>query len=182
MRNLNLIAALNTPKRTFACASMTTRSIRSGRCAAYAPEGLRFLWAFASEFMAKAPNAARRAAMVLMLAAACTNHKSAAMQYATAHAGGIVNSTRPLWVKYTALHADVLESEYTPDIRELNPKRVVVGHGGVWMYIYSVYWNVTGIFVRYDPAFPTPSTAPSDSDQMTYVRLGRDVYWFSKPR
>src|SRR5216683_2262083 len=117
MRNLNLIAALHTPKRTFACASMTTRSIRSGRCAAYASEGLRFLWAFASEFMAKAPNAARRAAIVLMLAAACTNHQSAAMQYATAHAGGIVNSTRPLWIKYTALHADVLESEYTPDIR-----------------------------------------------------------------
>src|SRR5260370_23006724 len=114
MRNLNLIAALHTPKRTFACASMTTRSIRSGRCAAYAPEGLRFLWAFASEFMAKAPNAARRPAMVLMLAPACTTHKSAAMQYATAHARGMSNSTRPLWLTHTALHPAVPVLDYTP--------------------------------------------------------------------
>jgi hypothetical protein len=104
------------------------------------------------------------------------------MQYATAHASSIVNSTRPLWIKYTTLHADVPESEYTPDIRALNPNLVVAGQQGVWMYIYSVYWNVTGIFVRYDPAFPTPSSAPPDSVQMTYVRLGRDVYWFSMPR
>jgi hypothetical protein len=120
--------------------------------------------------------------LVMMLAAGCTNHRSAAMQYATAHASSILNSTRPLWIKYTALHAEVPESEYTPDIRALKPTRVVAGNQGVWMYIYSVYWNVTGIFVRYDPAFPTPSTKPPDSVQMTYVRLGRDVYWFSMPR
>jgi len=127
----------------------------------------------------------RRAAamvLVLVLAAGCTNHQSEAVQYATAHARSIVSSTRPLWIKYTALHEEVPESEYTPDIRALKPTRVVAGTQGVWVYIYSVYWNVTGIFVRYEPAFPTPSTAPPDTDQMTYQRLGRDVYWFSRPR
>ena len=128
------------------------------------------------------PRGAAAIVLVLMLAADCTNEQSAAMQYATAHAPSLVDSTRPLWIKYTALRAEVPESEYTPDIRALKPNRVVTGREGGWMYLYSVYWNVTGIFVRYDPAFPTPSTAPPDSVQMTYVRLGRDVYWFSIPR
>lgn len=120
--------------------------------------------------------------LVLMLAAGCTNHQSEAVQYTTAHARSIVNSTRPLWIKYTALHAEVPESEYTPDIRALKPTLVVAGNEGVWMYIYSVYWNVTGIFVRYDPRFPTPSTVAPDTVQTTYERLGPDVYWFSRPR
>ena len=122
------------------------------------------------------------AVLVLILTAGCTNHRSDAVHYASAHAGTIVSSTRPLWIKYAALHAEVPESEYTPDIRALKPARVLAGKEGVWVYIYSVYWNVTGIFVRYDPAFPTPSTAPPDTVQTTYERVGPDVYWFSTPR
>ena len=121
-------------------------------------------------------------ALLLILAAGCTNHKSEAVQYATGHAGSLVHSTRPLWVKYTALPSDIPESEYTPDIRALKPSKVVAGRQGMWIYIYSVYWNLTGIFVRYDPAFPTPGAKPPDSEQTTYERLGPDVYWFSTPR
>jgi len=121
-------------------------------------------------------------ALALMLSADCTDYRSAATKYATAHATSLAQSTRPLWIKYTALLADVPKSEYTADIRALNPNRVVAGRQGMWMYINSTYLSVTGIFVRYDPSFPTPGTAPTDSVEMTYRKLGPDVYWFSMPR
>lgn len=120
--------------------------------------------------------------IAMMFVADCANRQAEVIKYATAHAGRIVATTRPLWIKYNNIAVEIPESEYTPDIRALRPSRVVAGRGGVFLYVYSVYSKVTGIFVRYDPAFPTPATTPPDSVEMTYLRLGPDVYWFSMPR
>ncbi len=119
--------------------------------------------------------------LFLMLAAHCSN-RDEVMQYATAHAASLVESTRPLWAKYSASPADIPESEYPPDVRALNPDLVTAGKAGVALYIKTSAVHVTGIFIRYDPSFPTPSAAPPDSDEMTYRRLGDDVFWFSRPR
>jgi hypothetical protein len=102
-------------------------------------------------------------------------------QYAMTHAATLVTDTRPVWTKYRPA-ADVPESEYTADMRALKPDRVTASDAGVWLYINTRYPYVTGIFIRYDPSFPTPSDAPPDSVNMTFRRLGNDVFWFSMPR
>jgi hypothetical protein len=112
----------------------------------------------------------------------CTNHRSEAVQYVTTHGRDIVTSTRPLWIKYKAHAIEIPPSEYPPHVRALKPVQVFVNEKGVTMYIYSVYWNVTGIYIRYDPAFDPPSTLPPDSVETRYERLAPDLYWFSRPR
>jgi hypothetical protein len=115
-----------------------------------------------------------------ILAASCRD-ADRVQQYAKTHAATLVTDTRPVWTRYR-LAADIPESEYTRDMRALKPDRVTASDAGVWLYINTTYPYVTGIFIRYDPSFPTPSDAPPDSDNMTYRRLGNDVFWFSKPR
>ena len=120
--------------------------------------------------------------VAVIVASACANHKAAAIQYAAAHASSLVTTTRPLWTTSRATGKEITESKYTADIRALHPNGVVAGPQGMWIYVYSSYANVTGIFVRYDPAFPTPPPAQHDPVDMGFVRLATDVYWFSVPR
>ena len=76
---------------------------------------------------------------------------------------------------YSKAARNLLEGKYA-DRKDLAPPHM---RGACNIFIVHCR---DGIFVRYDPAFPAPSTAPPDSVQMTYVRLGPDVYWFSMPR
>lgn len=120
----------------------------------------------------------------VLLAARCSNRDpERVQQYAAGRSASLVESARPLWAKYSAVSAGIPESEYTPDIRALDPDLVVAGNAGLALYIRTSALHVTGIFIRYDPSFPiTPSIAPPDSDQMTYRRLADDVFWFSRPK
>lgn len=120
--------------------------------------------------------------LVVLLTARCADRDPEAIQYASDHAASIVATTRPLWVKYLARPVEIPESEYTEHLRALKPDLINVGRAGVWLYIRTNYPHVTGVFIRYDPSFPTPTSAPPDSDDMTFRRLGDDVFWLSKPR
>lgn len=85
-------------------------------------------------------------------------------------------------MKYKARGAEIPPPEWPPDIRALQPAQVFVTPKGVMMYIYSVPWNLTGIYIRHDPSFEPPATVPHDSDETRYERIAPDVYWFSRPR
>ena len=129
----------------------------------------------------------RRLGTILLafaLALGCTGRRSEAVEYATAHAGDLVTSTRALWSRYRALPTrDIPPSEYPATVRALDPALVVASKTGLMLYIYSDYAHVSGVFIRHDPTFVPPSgIVPPDSDDWRYERLAPDVYWSSRPR
>jgi hypothetical protein len=121
---------------------------------------------------------------LLVLLNGCNGKRDEAVRYATEHAASLAASARPLWVKYTARggRAEIPEAQYTPEMRGRGSNRVVASPEGVWISVYTVQWNVTGVFVRYDPAFPTPEKTPPDSEETLFQPLGHDVYWYTTPR
>jgi hypothetical protein len=124
----------------------------------------------------------RAAVLLLVMSSSGCRDDEPVRQYAQTHAATLAVDARPLWVKYQKLAADVPATEYTQDMRALKPDRVSTSDAGMWLYINTRYPYVTGVFIRYDPAFPTPASAPPDSVVMTYEHLAGEVFWFSMPR
>lgn len=123
------------------------------------------------------------AVALLFLLPGCSDNRSEPVRYAAAHARSIATSARPLWIRYARQERwEIPQSEYTADMRALKPDQVFRTPEGVWMFIYTVPHYRTGIFVRFDPAFPTPETLPPDSVETKFQRLGHEVFWFATPR
>lgn len=120
---------------------------------------------------------------LLILVPACNDNRAEPVRYAAQHARSIVSSTRPLWIRYAQQERwEIPPSEYTADMRALRPDQVFRTPEGVWMRIDTVPHYRTGVFVRFDPAFPTPGTLPPDSVETKFQRLGQEVFWFATPR
>jgi hypothetical protein len=119
------------------------------------------------------------AALLFLMAIGCSERAAPVKAQATAHAAELLSSSKGVW--QTHRRGEVPESAWPASVRALAPSRVVAADEGIYVYVYSRYEDVTGIFLRCDPSFAPPPVKP-DSDDMGYERLANDVYFFSRPR
>ncbi len=112
-----------------------------------------------------------------VLVVGCGARRAEAVAYAKTHSVNLVEAARGLGSAPRLLS----ETEYPVEIRPLNPSKVAIGEHGVYVYINSSPFHVTGIFIKHDPKFLPPAPVP-DSEEWGYEPVSTNVFWFSRPR